>query len=40
MKSMLFQRLVLSKYKDEVMRLAQQGQIIEKPEDMAPYAVF
>ena len=39
MKSMLFQRLVLSKNKDEVMRLAQQGQIIEKPEDIVkdPY---
>ncbi|MGN8773613.1 PDDEXK nuclease domain-containing protein [Candidatus Weimeria sp. HCP3S3_B5] len=39
MKSMLFQRLVLSKNKDEVIRLAQQGQIIEKPEDIVkdPY---
>ncbi|WP_209451812.1 DUF1016 N-terminal domain-containing protein [Lactimicrobium massiliense] len=39
MKSMLFQRLILSKNKNEVMRLAQQGQIIEKPEDIVkdPY---
>lgn len=39
MKSMLFQRLALSKNKDEVMRLAQQGQIIEKPKDIVkdPY---
>ena len=34
MKSMLFHRLALSKDKDEVMRLAQEGQIIEKPEDI------
>lgn len=34
MKSMLFQRLALSRDKDEVMRLAAQGQIIEKPEDI------
>ena len=34
MKSMLFHRLALSKEKDEVMRLAQEGQIIEKPEDI------
>ena len=32
MKSMLFQRLILSKNKNEVMRLVQQGQIIEKPD--------
>ena len=31
---MLFHRLALSKEKDEVMRLAQEGQIIEKPEDI------
>lgn len=36
MKSMLFQRLILSKNKNEVMRLAQQGQIIEKPEGSEP----
>ena len=34
MKSMLFHRLALSKDKDEVLRLAQEGQIIEKPEDI------
>lgn len=34
MKSMLFQRLALSKNKDEVLKLAQDGQIIEKPEDI------
>ncbi|MBR3425500.1 MAG: DUF1016 family protein [Neisseriaceae bacterium] len=34
MKSMLFQRLALSKDKNEVMKLAQDGQIIEKPEDI------
>jgi len=34
MKSMLFHRLALSKDRDEVMRLAQEGQIIEKPEDI------
>lgn len=39
MKSMLFHRLALSKNKDEVMRLAEKGQIIEKPEDIVkdPY---
>lgn len=39
MTSMLFQRLALSKDKDEVMRLAENGQIIEKPEDLVkdPY---
>ncbi len=39
MTSMLFQRLALSKDKDEVMRLAEEGQIIEKPEDLVkdPY---
>ena len=31
-KSMLFQRLTLSKNKDEVLKLAQDGQIVEKPE--------
>ena len=34
MKSMLFQRLALSKNKDEVLKLAQDEQIIEKPEDI------
>ncbi len=34
MKSMLFQRLALSKNKDEVMALAKEGQIIEKPKDI------
>ena len=34
MKSMLFQRLALSKNKDEVLKLARDGQIIEKPEDI------
>ena len=34
MKSMLFQRLALCKNKDEVMALAEKGQIIEKPEDI------
>ncbi len=34
MNSMLFQRLALSKNKEEVMRLAKEGQIIEKPEDI------
>ena len=34
MKSMLFHRIALSKDKDEVLRLAQEGQIIEKPEDI------
>ena len=34
MKSMLFQRLALSTDKDSVMKLAQEGQIIEKPEDI------
>lgn len=34
MKSMLFQRLALSKNKAEVMALAENGQIIEKPEDI------
>lgn len=37
MKSMLFQRLALSKNKDEVMALAEKGQIIEKPEDIIKY---
>lgn len=39
MKSMLFQRLALSKNKDEVMALAEKGQIIEKAEDIVkdPY---
>ena len=34
MNSMLFQRLALSTDKDSVMKLAQEGQIIEKPEDI------
>ena len=34
MNSMLFQRLALSHNKDEVLHLAQTGQIIEKPEDI------
>lgn len=34
MKSMLFHRLALSTDKDEVMRLAKEGKIIEKPEDI------
>ena len=39
MNSMLYQRLALSKNKDEVMMLAEKGQIIEKPEDVVkdPY---
>ena len=34
MKSMLFHRLALSTNKDEVMRLAEEGKIIERPEDL------
>ena len=34
MKSMLFHRLALSTDKDEVMRLAKEGKIIERPEDI------
>lgn len=34
MKSMLFQRLALSTDKETVMRMAQEGQIIERPEDI------
>jgi len=34
MQSMLFQRLALSKNKNEVLRLSEQGQVIEKPEDL------
>lgn len=34
MKSMLFQRIALSTDKESVMKLAQEGQIIEKPEDI------
>ena len=34
MKSMLFQRLALSKDKDGVLKLSQQGQVIERPEDV------
>lgn len=39
MKSMLFQRLALSRDKKEVMKLASLGQVIEKPEDIVkdPY---
>lgn len=34
MKSMLFQRLALSTDKENVMRMAREGQIIERPEDI------
>lgn len=34
MKSMLFQRLVLSKEKTEVIRLSTEGQVVEKAEDI------
>lgn len=34
MKSMLFQRIALSKDKEEVLKLAKEGQVIEKPEDI------
>ena len=34
MKSMLFQRLVLSKEKTEVIRLSTEGQVVEKAEDL------
>lgn len=34
MKSMLFHRLALSTDKEKVLRLAQQGEVIEKPEDI------
>ena len=34
MQSMLFHRIALSKDKNEVLRLAQEGQIIEKPADL------
>lgn len=34
MKSMLFHRMALSTEKSEVMRLAKEGQIIERPEDI------
>lgn len=34
MKSMLFHRIALSLDKNEVLKLAQEGQIIEKPEDI------
>lgn len=34
MQSMLFHRIALRKDKDEVLRLAQEGQIIEKPADL------
>lgn len=34
MKSMLFQRVALSKDKQGVLRLAQEGQIVERPEDI------
>ena len=32
--SSLYERLALSRNKDEVMRLAQEGQVIEKPADI------
>ncbi len=34
MKSMLFHRIALSSDKNEVMRLAREGQVVEKPEDI------
>lgn len=34
MKSMLFQRLALSKDKEGVLKLSEQGQMIDKPEDL------
>ena len=34
MKSMLFQRLALSKDKEGVLKLSQQGQVIDRPEDV------
>ena len=34
MRSMLFQRLALRKEKKEVLRLSEEGQVIEKPEDI------
>ena len=34
MKSMLFHRLALSKDKDEVLRLAQEGKVVQCPEDL------
>lgn len=34
MKSMLFQRIALSTDKETVLRLAQEGQIVERPEDI------
>jgi predicted nuclease of restriction endonuclease-like (RecB) superfamily len=34
MKSMLFHRIALSSDKNEVLRLAREGQVIEKPEDI------
>ena len=34
MKSMLFHRIALSSDKNEVLRLAKEGQVIEKPEDI------
>jgi len=39
--SLLFERLALSKDKDKVMQLAQDGQVIEKPEDVIkdPYVL-
>ena len=41
MKSMLFHRLALSTDKQEVLKLASEGQIIEKPEDVVkdPYVL-
>ena len=34
MKSMLFHRLAISKDKEEVLRLAQEGKMVERPEDL------
>ncbi len=34
MKSMLFHHLALSKNREEVLRLAKEGEIIERPEDI------
>lgn len=40
MNSMLFQRLALCKDKNEVIRLAQEGQVIEKPEDIGQMNLY
>ena len=34
MKSMLFQRIALSRDKEEVLRLSREGEIVERPEDL------